>query len=105
VLAGIDAALAAGLGPVKINCVLMRGTNDDELEAFAALTRTRAVHVRFIEVMPVHENVDAAGQAWISSDEVLDRLRELGACIRSRTRTATGRHACSPTRARPARSA
>ena len=79
VLAGIDAAIAAGLGPVKINCVLMRGTNDDELEAFAALTRTRAVHVRFIEVMPVHENVTLQGQAWISSDEVLDRLRELGA--------------------------
>jgi cyclic pyranopterin phosphate synthase len=79
VLAGIDAAVAAGLGPVKINCVLMRGTNDDELEAFAELTRTRAVHVRFIEVMPVHENVALQGQAWISSDEVLERLGELGA--------------------------
>ncbi|MBV8579785.1 MAG: GTP 3',8-cyclase MoaA [Candidatus Eremiobacteraeota bacterium] len=78
-LAGIDAALAHGLTPVKLNCVLMRGTNDDELEAFAALTRERAVHVRFIEVMPVEENVALQRDAWISSDEVLARLRALGA--------------------------
>jgi cyclic pyranopterin phosphate synthase len=78
-LAGIDAAIAAGLGPVKINCVLMRGTNDDEIEAFAELTRARAVHVRFIEVMPVTENVDLQRNAWISSDEVLERLGTVGA--------------------------
>lgn len=78
VLEGIDAALAAGLGPLKINCVLMRGQNDDELEAFGQMTRERAVHVRFIEVMPVTENVALQRDAWISSDEVLDRLRALG---------------------------
>jgi GTP 3',8-cyclase len=78
VLAGIDAALAHGLTPVKLNCVLMRGTNDDELEAFAALTRDRAVHVRFIEVMPVEDNVELQRDAWISSDEVLERLAALG---------------------------
>jgi len=79
VLAGIDAALAEGLGPVKINCVLMRGTNDDEIEAFAELTRARAVHVRFIEVMPVTENVELQRNAWVSSDEVLERLGTVGA--------------------------
>jgi len=78
-LAGIDAAIAAGLGPVKINCVLMRGTNDDEIEAFAELTRKRAVHIRFIEVMPVTENVDLQRNTWISSDEVLERLGTVGA--------------------------
>jgi GTP 3',8-cyclase len=78
VLAGIDAALAAGLTPVKINCVVMRGANDDELEAFAELTRERAVHVRFIEVMPVTENVELQRDTWVSSDEVLTRLRALG---------------------------
>ncbi|HEX3462647.1 MAG TPA: GTP 3',8-cyclase MoaA [Candidatus Elarobacter sp.] len=77
-LAGIDAAVAHGLTPVKVNCVLMRGTNDDELEAFAKLTRERAVHVRFIEVMPVEDNVDLQRDAWISSDEVLARLGALG---------------------------
>jgi cyclic pyranopterin phosphate synthase len=79
VLAGIEAAIAAGLGPVKINCVVMRGANDDELEAFAELTRERAVHVRFIEVMPVTENVELQRDAWVSSDEVLTRLNALGA--------------------------
>jgi len=78
VLAGIDAALEAGLGPVKLNCVLMRGTNDDELERFGELTRERAVHIRFIEVMPVHDNVDLQRDTWISSDEVLERLGALG---------------------------
>src|SRR5580658_992068 len=78
VLAGIDAALAHGLEPVKLNCVVMRGANDDEIEAFAELTRTRAVHVRFIEVMPVQENVELQREAWVSSDEVLARLGALG---------------------------
>jgi len=79
VLAGIDAAIGHGLGPVKLNCVLMRDTNDDELEAFAALTRERAIHIRFIEVMPVQDNVDLQRTSWISSDEVLERLAALGA--------------------------
>ena len=79
VLAGIDAAIEHGLAPVKINCVVMRGTNDDEIEAFAELTRERPVHIRFIEVMPVHENVAMQRDAWVSSDEVLARMNALGA--------------------------
>jgi GTP 3',8-cyclase len=78
VLAGIDAAIEAGLTPIKINTVVMRGSNDDELEDFAKLTRERAVHVRFIEVMPVEENVGLQRDAWVSSDEVLERLRVVG---------------------------
>jgi cyclic pyranopterin phosphate synthase len=78
VLAGIDAALAHGLTPVKINCVVMRGANDDEIESFAVLTRERAVHIRFIEVMPVHENLGMQRDAWVSSDEVLTRMNALG---------------------------
>jgi GTP 3',8-cyclase len=78
VLEGIDAAIAVGLEPIKINTVVMRGSNDDELEDFAKLTRERAVHVRFIEVMPVEENVELQRDAWVSSDEVLERLRALG---------------------------
>lgn len=53
VLAGLDAAAAAGLRPIKINVVAMRGINDDEIPAFAALTLERDIHVRFIEVMPL----------------------------------------------------
>jgi len=77
VLAGIDAAIAAGLAPVKVNCVVMRGYNDDELLDFAALTRERAVYVRFIEVMPVVENAAEQGNTYVSSDEILERVGTL----------------------------
>lgn len=78
VLAGIDAAIARGLSPVKINCVVMRGRNDDELAAFAQWTKERAVYVRFIELMPVHENLDVQRDAYVSSDEILERVAAIG---------------------------
>ncbi len=65
VLEGIDAALAAGLDPVKVNCVLVRGLNDDEILDFASFGRAKGVEVRFIEWMPL----DAAGR-W-SSEQVV----------------------------------
>ena len=65
VLDGIDAALEAGLEPVKINVVVMRGVNDDELVDFAHFGRDRGVEVRFIEFMPLD-----ADQAW-SDDAVV----------------------------------
>jgi len=52
VLAGIEAAEAAGLAPIKINTVVMRGVNDDEVADLAALTFDKPYHVRFIELMP-----------------------------------------------------
>jgi cyclic pyranopterin phosphate synthase len=78
VLDGIDAAFAAGLGPIKLNCVVMRGQNDDEVADFAELTRDRAVAVRFIEVMPVQENVGNHTSEYISATEILDRIRAIG---------------------------
>eukprot|EP00850_Spirogloea_muscicola_P006815 SM000033S12336 [mRNA] locus=s33:201868:203696:- [translate_table: standard] len=57
VLEAIDAALALGYKPVKVNCVLMRGFNDDELCDFVALTEDRPINVRFIEFMPFDGNV------------------------------------------------
>ncbi len=78
VLAGIDAAIDAGLRPLKINCVVMRGRNDDELLDFADLTRRRPVFVRFIEVMPVHDNLELQRDAYVSADEILDRLGQTG---------------------------
>jgi cyclic pyranopterin phosphate synthase len=77
VLGGLDAAIAAGLMPVKINCVVMRGSNDDEITEFAKLTRDRPVFVRFIEVMPVHENVGLQRDTYVSSTEVLERVAEI----------------------------
>jgi cyclic pyranopterin phosphate synthase len=78
VMGAIDAAIAAGLGPIKLNCVVMRGQNDDEVTAFAALTRERPVFVRFIEVMPVVENVALQRDAYVSSDEILSRIETIG---------------------------
>ena len=79
VLRGLDAAVEAGLDPIKVNCVVMRGTNDDELEAFAELTRERPISVRFIEVMPVRENAGMQRDAFVSVDEILDRIGRIGA--------------------------
>ena len=78
VLAGIDAAISRGLSPVKINCVVMRGYNEDEIAAFAQWTRERAVYVRFIELMPVQENLGVQRDAYVSSDEILERVRAIG---------------------------
>ncbi|MDP3542224.1 MAG: GTP 3',8-cyclase MoaA [Elusimicrobiota bacterium] len=55
VLAGVEAAVEAGLAPVKLNVVVARGMNDDEVGAFAALTDDKPLHVRFIELMPMGE--------------------------------------------------
>jgi GTP 3',8-cyclase len=55
VMAGLDRAQEAGFGSIKINCVAMRGINDDELVDFARLTLRRKVTVRFIEYMPLGE--------------------------------------------------
>ena len=65
VLAGIDAAVAAGLRPVKVNCVLVRGVNDDEIADFAGYARSKGVELRFIEWMPL----DASGR-WTASQVV-----------------------------------
>jgi cyclic pyranopterin phosphate synthase len=76
-----EAALAAeraGIGPIKINVVVMRGINDDEIEDFAKLTLRHAWHVRYIELMPVGE---MSGLTWdhvVPSDEVLNRIGALG---------------------------
>ena len=58
VLAGIDAALDAGLDPVKVNCVVIRGVNDDEVVDLAAFGRDQGVGVRFIEFMPLDADGD-----------------------------------------------
>lgn len=74
VLRGIDEAIAVGLDPIKLNCVVMRAENDDEVAAFAELTRARPIFVRFIEVMPVHENLGLQASAYVGSDEILERI-------------------------------
>ena len=63
VLAGVRAAAAAGLGPVKVNCVLLRGFNESQIEAFADFSRREGVIVRFIEFMPLEEPSSGADKA------------------------------------------
>lgn len=70
VLAGVRAARAAGLTPLKINCVLLRGFNDDQIEGFARFARDEDVVVRFIEFMPLEE-----GRLW--TPEIVVPLREI----------------------------
>ena len=70
VLGGIRAARAAGLTPLKINCVLLRGFNDDQVEGFARFARQEDVVVRFIEFMPLEE-----GRLW--TPEIVVPLREI----------------------------
>jgi GTP 3',8-cyclase len=75
---GLDAAERAGLRPIKINCVVMRGRNDDEVADFARITRERPWHVRFIEVMPTGDNLGVSQDEYVSSDEILARVRAVG---------------------------
>jgi GTP 3',8-cyclase len=74
VMAGIRKAQAAGLGPVKVNCVLLRGFNDGQIEQFAEFSRREGVIVRFIEWMPLEEDRSWKRETVISMDEIVERL-------------------------------
>jgi GTP 3',8-cyclase len=79
-IAAARAAQAAGLDPIKLNVVVMRGINDDEIVDFARLTIDNPWHVRFIELMPVGEMAALTEDHVVPSAEVLARItRELGA--------------------------
>jgi cyclic pyranopterin phosphate synthase len=71
VLASIDAALALGYRPVKVNVVVMRGVNDDEVPAFVELTRRRPINVRFIEFMPFDDNSWGQGSKLVGYREMV----------------------------------
>jgi cyclic pyranopterin phosphate synthase len=71
-------AETAGLMPLKLNVVVMRGINDDEIVDFARLTLENPWHVRFIELMPVGEMRDVTWEHVVPSGEVLDRIATLG---------------------------
>ena len=76
-LAGLQAAKDAGLTPLKLNCVLIGGFNDDEIPALAALTRQEPVEVRFIELMPIGDAAGFGPEAYLPCEAVLERLPEL----------------------------
>ena len=79
VWAGIEAAEAAGLTPLKLNCVVVRGVNDDEVIDLARLTIDRPWSMRFIEVMPLVGVADVADGGVVPSAELIERIEnELG---------------------------
>jgi cyclic pyranopterin phosphate synthase len=74
VMEGLRAAESAGLTPIKLNCVVVRGTNDDEVVDFARFARETGYEVRFIEFMPLDEQGRWTRDAVVPSREVLDRI-------------------------------
>lgn len=81
VLRGIDAAFEAGFEKVKLNTVIMKGFNDDEIGDFVELTRDKPIDVRFIELMPIGEGAGLARDSFISFDDIcqsIDGLESMG---------------------------
>lgn len=78
VWASIEKAEEAGLTPVKINIVPIRGINDDETASFASLTYEKDIHIRFIEFMPVSPGGIWKRKRYVSSDETMHRISSLG---------------------------
>jgi cyclic pyranopterin phosphate synthase len=77
IMEGLEAAERCGFSPIKVNVVLIRGQNDDEVEAFAEITRERPWHVRFIEMMPTSANLDLSANQFVSCTEALARIRRI----------------------------
>jgi GTP 3',8-cyclase len=76
VLAGIRAARRAGLWPLKVNCVLLRGFNEDQIIPFGMFAREEGVIVRFIEFMPLEEDRVWSPSTVVTLDEILVRMAE-----------------------------
>ncbi len=76
VLAGIKAAKEAGLEPIKINAVIVRGHNEDEVADFAAFAREHDVKMRFIEYMPLDSGHDWSRDDVVSGKEIRERIEE-----------------------------
>ncbi|SEC34906.1 GTP 3',8-cyclase MoaA [Terriglobus roseus] len=77
VLDGIHAAQDAGLSPVKVNCVLLRGFNDDQIEGFGEFARREGVILRFIEFMPLEEDRIWSRDTVVTEAEILERLNRV----------------------------
>lgn len=78
VLRGVEAARAAGFECIKLNAVLMRGVNDDELDAMVDFVASRDLSLRFIEVMRTNDNTDFFRERHLPGRKVIDRLEAGG---------------------------
>lgn len=76
---GIQSALDAGLHPVKLNTVVIRDFNDDEVATMARLTLNRPLHIRFIELMPIGSSITWSAGRFVPAAEIIDQLnRKVG---------------------------
>lgn len=82
VLNSIDACASLGFDPIKINVVLMKGINDDEIEDFLRLSMERPLQIRFIEYMPIGHQDKQWKNAYLSLTEVLIRCNQMGLTVR-----------------------
>jgi cyclic pyranopterin phosphate synthase len=81
VLAGVRAAKRTGLEPVKVNCVLLRGFNEDQIIPFGQFARDEGIAVRFIEFMPLEEDRVWSPDVVVTMDEIVAKMEELGGLI------------------------
>jgi cyclic pyranopterin phosphate synthase len=77
IMEGLAAAEEAGFAPIKVNVVLIKGQNDDEIRDFAEITRERPWHIRFIEMMPTGANLELSAQQFVSCTEALRQVRQI----------------------------
>ncbi|MCU1303936.1 MAG: 3,8-cyclase [Candidatus Sulfotelmatobacter sp.] len=95
VLAGIRAARRGGLWPLKVNCVLMRGFNEDQVVPFGKFAREEGVTVRFIEFMPLEEDRTWSPNTVVTLDEILTRMAEYRPLVEiPHARSETARRYC-----------
>ena len=78
---GIAKARSVGFSPVKLNMVVMRGINDDELLDFAEMSRQTELQVRFIEFMPIGTSSRWDKRTYMSTDEIMERIKTMGPLI------------------------
>lgn len=78
---GIAAAQEVGFHPIKINAVVMRGRNDDQIEALADLSRQHPFHIRFIEYMPIGTDPKDSEKHFVSVAEIENRLHKMGPLV------------------------
>jgi cyclic pyranopterin phosphate synthase len=83
---GIQAAYRVGFDPLKLNVVVIPGVNDQEVLDLAALTIDRRWHIRFIEFMPIGNDKLFGERAWVPSEELRQRIREVFGLIESNVR-------------------
>jgi cyclic pyranopterin phosphate synthase len=83
---GIQAAYHVGFDPLKLNVVVIPGVNDQEVLDLAALTLNRHWHIRFIEFMPIGNSQLFGERAWVPSEELRQRIRDVFGLIESRVR-------------------